>query len=66
VELARLRRLPLEAWAPGAKSHYVRILPAVLTGRRIWAPGGPSRRGGGSQPGVQPAQGGEVRPWAQT
>ena len=35
VELERLRELPLHPWAPGARSHYVRILPAVLTGRRI-------------------------------
>jgi len=35
AELARLRELPLDPWAPGAKSRYVRILPAVLTGRRI-------------------------------
>lgn len=34
-ELARLRELPLEPWAPGTKAHYVRILPAVLSGRRI-------------------------------
>jgi len=51
-ELARLRKLRLDPWAPGARAHYVRILPAVLTGRRIWAPGEPSHRGGG-----------EVRPW---
>ena len=36
-ELARLRELPLRAWAPGARDRYVRILPAVLTGRRIAA-----------------------------
>jgi uncharacterized protein len=36
--LARLRKLPLRPWAPGAKAHYVRILPAALTGRRISAP----------------------------
>ena len=54
AELARLRKLPLSPWAPGAKSRYVRILPAVLTGRRILRPG-PS-----SQPG-QP-QAGAVRP----
>jgi uncharacterized protein len=35
AELARLRGLPLRPWAPGARDHYVRILPAVLTGRRI-------------------------------
>lgn len=34
VELARLRELPVNPWPPGAKSHYVRILPALLTGRR--------------------------------
>jgi nitroimidazol reductase NimA-like FMN-containing flavoprotein (pyridoxamine 5'-phosphate oxidase superfamily) len=48
VELARLRKLPLRPWAPGAKTHYVRILPAALTGRRISTsqqPAGPARRG---------------------
>jgi nitroimidazol reductase NimA-like FMN-containing flavoprotein (pyridoxamine 5'-phosphate oxidase superfamily) len=38
VELARARALPLYAWAPGAKSRYIRILPTVLTGRRIALP----------------------------
>jgi nitroimidazol reductase NimA-like FMN-containing flavoprotein (pyridoxamine 5'-phosphate oxidase superfamily) len=33
AELARLRKLPLDPWTPGAKAHYVRILPAALTGR---------------------------------
>jgi uncharacterized protein len=51
-EVARLRKLSLDPWAPGAKAHYVRILPAALTGRRISTPRGPSRRGGG-----------EVWPW---
>jgi uncharacterized protein len=37
AELARLRTLPLDPWPPGAKAHYVRILPAALTGRRISA-----------------------------
>jgi len=37
AELARLRKLRLSPWAPGAKSRYVRILPAKLTGRRISA-----------------------------
>jgi hypothetical protein len=58
AELARLRRLPLHPWAPGAKTHYVRILPAVLTGRRISAPGGgPSGCGGGPEPEAA------ARPW---
>ena len=51
AELARLRKLPLNPWAPGAKTHYVRILPAVLTGRRIWAPGGAAPRGREPPPG---------------
>jgi nitroimidazol reductase NimA-like FMN-containing flavoprotein (pyridoxamine 5'-phosphate oxidase superfamily) len=51
AELARLRQLRLHPWAPGAKTHYVRILPAVLTGRRISAPGGASERGGEPGPG---------------
>ncbi|MCW2492893.1 MAG: hypothetical protein JWN47_2257 [Frankiales bacterium] len=36
-ELALLRTLPLVAWAPGAKAHYVRISAAEVTGRRISA-----------------------------
>jgi uncharacterized protein len=43
AELARLRKLPLTPWAPGPKARYVRILPAVLTGRRISASGPPGR-----------------------
>ncbi len=35
AELARLRRLPLQPWAPGERDRYVRILPAALSGRRI-------------------------------
>lgn len=38
AELARVRRLPLSAWASGAKPRYVRILPTALTGRRIALP----------------------------
>jgi nitroimidazol reductase NimA-like FMN-containing flavoprotein (pyridoxamine 5'-phosphate oxidase superfamily) len=41
AELARVRRLPLYPWAPGAKGHYVRILPTLLTGRRIALPDAP-------------------------
>ena len=51
TELARLRRLPLSPWAPGAKAHYVRILPAKLTGRRISAASGLSRRDTKGSPG---------------
>ena len=54
-ELARLRKLRRFPWAPGAKSRYVRILPAKLTGRRISRhrrPIGPGRRtaAGGRSP----------------
>ena len=35
AELARLHALPLRLRAPGARERYVRILPAMLTGRRI-------------------------------
>jgi uncharacterized protein len=56
TELARMRKLPLSPWAPGAKTHYVRILPAVLTGRRIWAPSGVSH------PGSEPSAGPTARP----
>jgi len=52
AELARLRKLPLDPWAPGAKTHFVRILPAVLTGRQISAPGGPLNPGGEPQHGA--------------
>jgi len=45
AELARLRALRLDPWAPGAKTHYVRILPAVLTGRRIWTRSASNRVG---------------------
>jgi nitroimidazol reductase NimA-like FMN-containing flavoprotein (pyridoxamine 5'-phosphate oxidase superfamily) len=51
AEVARLRKLPLSPWAPGAKNHYVRILPAVLTGRRIGRPPRP-RTGRQSRPGA--------------
>jgi nitroimidazol reductase NimA-like FMN-containing flavoprotein (pyridoxamine 5'-phosphate oxidase superfamily) len=37
-DLARVRQMPLYPWVPGAKSHYVRILPASLSGRRIALP----------------------------
>ena len=35
AELARLRTLPLQVQAPGIRNHYLKILPATLTGRRI-------------------------------
>jgi len=41
-ELARVRRLPLYPWAPGPRTHYVRILTRALTGRRIALPEDPA------------------------
>lgn len=37
AELAHLRELPVRPLAPGSKCHYIRVMPAVLTGRRILA-----------------------------
>ncbi|MFL6027914.1 MAG: pyridoxamine 5'-phosphate oxidase family protein [Friedmanniella sp.] len=34
-ELAELAESPLTPWAPGEKSHYVRVNPRMVTGRRI-------------------------------
>ena len=52
AELARLRKVRVSPWAPGPKTHYVRILPAKLTGRRIWAPGGPAPQVTSHSPGT--------------
>lgn len=38
-ELRRLSEIIPAPWAPGAKAHVVRVLPAVVTGRRIVARG---------------------------
>jgi nitroimidazol reductase NimA-like FMN-containing flavoprotein (pyridoxamine 5'-phosphate oxidase superfamily) len=42
-ELDRLSATPLVAWAPGARAHYVRVDPRLVTGRRIEMQGLPSR-----------------------
>jgi nitroimidazol reductase NimA-like FMN-containing flavoprotein (pyridoxamine 5'-phosphate oxidase superfamily) len=34
-EKVRLQQLPLDPWAPGAKTHFVRIEAGVISGRRI-------------------------------
>jgi uncharacterized protein len=34
-ERERLGETPLVTWAPGAKAHYVRVNPRMVTGRRI-------------------------------
>ncbi len=38
TELARLRALELEPWSPGPKTHWIRIRPETVTGRRIARP----------------------------
>lgn len=38
AELERLRDLPVSPIAPGRKSNYIRVMPALVTGRRILAP----------------------------
>ncbi|MEY9214587.1 pyridoxamine 5'-phosphate oxidase family protein [Thermobifida halotolerans] len=39
AERAVLEALPLNPWAPGSRSHYIRIVTDIVTGRRI-----PTRR----------------------
>jgi uncharacterized protein len=35
AEVARLRRIGLAPWAPGEREHFVRIVPGIITGRRL-------------------------------
>ncbi|HLM95905.1 MAG TPA: pyridoxamine 5'-phosphate oxidase family protein [Acidimicrobiales bacterium] len=37
VDLAWATQLPLRAWAPGVREHFVRIIPEFVSGRRILA-----------------------------
>ena len=34
-EVAALRKLGLDPWAPGERDHFIRIRPEIVTGRRI-------------------------------
>jgi uncharacterized protein len=34
-DLARVDKLGLESWAPGARNHFLRIVPAIVTGRKL-------------------------------
>lgn len=34
-EVARLDKLGLESWAPGARNHFLRIAPSIVTGRKL-------------------------------
>jgi uncharacterized protein len=44
LELDRLQTLPVRPWAPGPKSHFMRVLPAVVTGRMIMVSGSAGNR----------------------
>jgi nitroimidazol reductase NimA-like FMN-containing flavoprotein (pyridoxamine 5'-phosphate oxidase superfamily) len=37
-ELERIRRLPLEPWAGGVRDHWMRLVPGIITGRRLGGP----------------------------
>jgi uncharacterized protein len=46
-EVRRLAALPLRFWSLGDKAHWIRIVPADVSGRRIWSrttPGGPPEK----------------------
>ena len=38
-EIARLQTIGLSSWAPGARDHFIRISPEILTGRYLRANG---------------------------
>jgi len=42
-EVRAASELPLEYWSLGDKAHWIRIVPAQVTGRRIWSRTPPSR-----------------------
>lgn len=33
--IARLDKRGLDSWAPGVRNHFIRIVPAIVTGRRL-------------------------------
>jgi uncharacterized protein len=34
-DIARLGQVSLESWAPGTRDHFIRIMPGIVTGRRL-------------------------------
>ena len=38
-EIGRLQEIGLSSWAPGAREHFIRISPVILTGRYLCADG---------------------------
>ena len=37
AEIQHLMQIPLTPWAPGRRDHFIRILPTIVTGRRLGA-----------------------------
>ncbi len=35
ADVARLNELALDSWAPGARNHFLRIVPTIVTGRKL-------------------------------
>jgi nitroimidazol reductase NimA-like FMN-containing flavoprotein (pyridoxamine 5'-phosphate oxidase superfamily) len=50
ADVADAARLPLEFWARGEKSHWIRITPSAVTGRRIYRATEPTPRDPVDQP----------------
>jgi nitroimidazol reductase NimA-like FMN-containing flavoprotein (pyridoxamine 5'-phosphate oxidase superfamily) len=50
-EIARLREIGIESWAPGERDHFIRIVPGIVTGRRLWAAGQTDSTDGERHPG---------------
>jgi uncharacterized protein len=44
-EIARLQKMGLSSWAPGAREHFIRISPGILNGRRLRAQSQDDRSG---------------------
>jgi nitroimidazol reductase NimA-like FMN-containing flavoprotein (pyridoxamine 5'-phosphate oxidase superfamily) len=40
--LTRVRQLRLEPWAGGTRDHWMRLIPGIITGRRVGPPGSTS------------------------
>ena len=36
-DIARLREIGLQPWAPGEREHFIRITPGIVNGRRLAA-----------------------------
>jgi uncharacterized protein len=45
ADLAGLDKIGLESWAPGIRNHFIRIVPGIVTGRRLRGPRAESTTG---------------------